>query len=543
MGRFIKSNNKEQGTLYSVVTGNFVVFAFLVAFLTITVFLGTAFYINSMRSIDGPYKLIEQADTLKRERYGRLAIRGVLGRGSYIEILDSRANVIYCSNRLIHNTYRPEEIEYIQNVGGNSYYYVNTIYSDGEVVGYVIHKNTVGVPMMNLETGEISSSDSGVSGIMVLDRNRHVTYSTLDNGVTEISQTEFDYMYGGNEYSSSLQKYEFETYSGKKRTMIIHANYYNTDLDQEYKKILITAFLTFGFCLFVIILIFVFRIYFTIRKPLVILESAMNDITEGKTYTTVNYDGPKELVDIVNSFNVMSTELQDSEKKRVAAEQEKQKMLADISHDLKTPITVIEGYAKAVADGLIPENEEKKYLDTISKKAEGLSELINTFYEYSKLEHPEFSLVKKEGDVCEYFREYLAYRYEELELLGFELDLDIPDEEIRYSFDDMQLKRVFENILSNSIKANKAGTTIFASMKKEEGRIFIRLGDNGVGIPAELREKVFKPFVVGNESRTSGQGTGLGLSIAYLIIKAHGGNIRLLDETEAPGKTLFEIVL
>ena len=127
--------------------------------------------------------------------------------------------------------------------------------------------------------------------------------------------------------------------------------------------------------------------------------------------------------------------------------------------------------------------------------------------------------------------------------MGFNIEPDIPDERIMYSFDKMQLKRVFENIISNSIKANKEGTTIIASMKKAGDKIIIRLGDDGVGIPKNLREDVFKPFVVGNESRTSGQGTGLELSIAYLVVKAHGGTIRLLDEAEAEGKTIFEIVL
>ena len=86
-----------------------------------------------------------------------------------------------------------------------------------------------------------------------------------------------------------------------------------------------------------------------------------------------------------------------------------------------------------------------------------------------------------------YFLEYLALKYEELELVGFNIEPDIPDERIMYSFDKMQLKRVFENILSNSIKANKEGTTIIASMKKAGDKIVIRLGDDGVGIPEAKR--------------------------------------------------------
>ena len=536
--------NRERGTLNSMVTGNYVVFAFLVVFLTITIYVGAGLAISRAQDQKGPYRIISQTHDLAKERYGRLGVQTYLGSGSYIEVLDAKAKVIYCSKLLQKkNTYEVDEIEYIQNVDGNSYYTVDPVYIAGELAGYIIHKYSLNATNVATGTGQVMVTEGGMSGVMVLDRNKNVTYSTLDNGVTKISDKEFEYMYGGNELNTTLMKYEFRTARGEKRTLLIHVNYSNANLRSQIKRIMIVSSTIFSLCLLALILFFVFRISFTIRRPLKLLESAMLDITRGKTDTTVAYEGPREFVEIADAFNIMSTELHDSEKKRAAAEQEKQKMLADISHDLKTPITVIQGYAKAVADGLIPSEDEKKYLDTISKKADGLSDLINTFYEYSKLGHPEFQLITEEDDVCEYFREYLALKYEEIELQGFGLDLDIPDEQIMYSFDKMQLKRVFENILSNSFKANKAGTTIIASMKKEGDKIFIRLGDDGVGIPEDIRDKVFKPFVVGDESRTSGKGTGLGLSIAGLIVKAHGGTIRLLSDEEAQGKTIFEIVL
>ena len=273
------------------------------------------------------------------------------------------------------------------------------------------------------------------------------------------------------------------------------------------------------------------------------LEKAMTSYSTPSEKTTLSYSGPKELEQIISTFNDMSERLNDSEKKRIQTENEKQKMLADISHDLKTPITVIQGYAKAVSEGLVPQDEEKRYLDTICAKAENLSELINKFYEYSKLEHPEFNLVREKADLCEYFREYLAAKYEELDLQGFDMDIDIPDQIIEYSFDRFQLKRVFENIISNSVKVNPQGTTIYAAMKQEDGKIKIYLGDNGVGIPDNIRDDIFNPFIVGNESRTSGQGTGLGLAIARLIVESHGGDIRLADDKNGRYKTLFEIVL
>ncbi|MCR4999418.1 MAG: HAMP domain-containing histidine kinase [Lachnospiraceae bacterium] len=228
-----------------------------------------------------------------------------------------------------------------------------------------------------------------------------------------------------------------------------------------------------------------------------------------------------------------------------AVEAARQKMLADISHDLKTPITVIQGYSKAIADGIVPEENREKYLNTIYQKSNHLADLINAFYDYSRLEHPQFRLKTEPGDLSEYLREYVAGKYEELELAGYELDVDIPEQPMYMPFDHLELRRVFENIISNTIKHNAPPTTLYVSMEyiKEKRHVRIRLGDDGSGIPEHLREHLFDPFVVGDESRNSKHGTGLGLSVARRVVEAHGGSIRLLEPEETSWSTMYEIVL
>ena len=223
----------------------------------------------------------------------------------------------------------------------------------------------------------------------------------------------------------------------------------------------------------------------------------------------------------------------------------RQKMLADISHDLKTPITVIQGYSKAIVDGVIPDESMDKYLNTIYQKSNHLADLINAFYDYSRLEHPEFQLTLEPGDLSEYLREYVAGKYEELELAGYELDVDIPERPIYMSFDHVELRRVFENIITNTTKHNPTSTTIHVSMEfiRERHQVRIRLGDDGEGIAPELREHLFEPFVVGDESRNSKHGTGLGLSVAKRVVEAHGGRIRLLSADETSWSTMYEIIL
>ena len=278
-------------------------------------------------------------------------------------------------------------------------------------------------------------------------------------------------------------------------------------------------------------------------KPLRLLQNAMDNLRYGKQPGTPEYEGPKEFVGIFKTYDEMTARLHESEQEKERVEADRQRMLADISHDLKTPVTVIQGYASAVADGLISEESQQQYLRIIANKADLLSELINSFYEFSRIEHPEFELTREDGDICEYLREYLADKYDELTLAGFDLDTDIPEEKIKYSFDHMQLKRVFENLIVNSIKHNKEGTVIYTTIKRLGDKIVINIGDNGNGIPEELKSTIFEPFVVGNKSRTSGQGTGLGLAIAKKIVEAHGGTIALIDDKKNQWKTLYEIVL
>ena len=80
-------------------------------------------------------------------------------------------------------------------------------------------------------------------------------------------------------------------------------------------------------------------------------------------------------------------------------------------------------------------------------------------------------------------------------------------------------------------------------MKQSGENVIIYLGDDGVGVPEVIQDEIFKPFVVGEKARTSGKGTGLGLSIAKLIVEAHGGSIRLMDDNESGYSTIFEIIL
>ena len=236
----------------------------------------------------------------------------------------------------------------------------------------------------------------------------------------------------------------------------------------------------------------------------------------------------------------MAQKLSESQAETRRLEQQRIKMLTDLSHDLKTPITVISGYIGAIRDGKVSSEELPQYLEIIGKKTDALTELINSFYEYSKTEHPDFRLEPVETDLCEFLREYLADKFNEIDLAGFSLEVEIPETlRLPCYLDPFQMRRALDNILGNSLRHNRLGTRIRVSLTQTGLAVLLRLADNGNGIPEALRKDLFTPFTVGDQSRSKG-GSGLGLSISRKIIEAHGWTLRLSPENGING-TIFEI--
>lgn len=213
-------------------------------------------------------------------------------------------------------------------------------------------------------------------------------------------------------------------------------------------------------------------------------------------------------------------------------------MLSDIAHDLRTPMTTVNGYAKALADGMVVEPEKQlEYLQAIQNKSARMNDLIHLLFEYVKLDSEGFSLDRKETDLSELLRENAALIYADFEDAGMEFEIDIPEEVVSVSVDPIQFSRVITNLLNNAMKHNESGTHIKIGMYRKNGYIYILVADSGRRIPGELAEHLFEPFTKGDVSRKSGSGSGLGLSIAKKIIEMHGFQmdfIQQLDEKKIP---------
>ncbi len=226
----------------------------------------------------------------------------------------------------------------------------------------------------------------------------------------------------------------------------------------------------------------------------------------------------------------------EKEEERQQEEKRRYLMISNIVHDLKTPMTTVYGYAKAMNDGIVPADKQPEYLDAIMKKTERTNAVIAMLLDYVKLDSEGFTIKRERIDVCELLRSCAAFCYTDIEAAGDELDIDVPEKPLYISADNIQMSRVITNLITNAIKHNPEGTKIGIFIKCENyvtgEDIRVLIADTGDEIPEELRDSIFEPFVTSDESRSSSGGTGLGLPLSERICKMHDFSLRLIQNPE-----------
>ena len=539
MKKYKKANRR--GSIFSLLINNYILFTVIIII--------SAILINNVSNylIFGDYDAIlgltkKYQNYLKEEKFNKLNLKEITGEDGTIEILDENYNLIYSLGKDINKEkYNEDEINAIPNYRkDDTYLNIYDYYSEnGESYKLIIAESYY-------SEGVISNPLKSTSKwFKVLDKNLNVILES-DNAPAKKNYTEKEIIYMRGYYNNGLfiEKYQYINNDGIKRTAIIKSRELYTN--SFFKKMNILTkidFVVFGIAYIILVVIFVFVLRSKFYEPLEKLNKAMELLTEGKRKKPVDYSGPREFVDICDRFNIMVSKLEDSENQRKKLMNDKERMMADISHDLKTPITSIQGYAKALSDGIIADEDKDKYIKIIYEKSKKLTELINIFHEYSKLEHPDFSLIFEKVDLSEYLRAYIALKYEDIVESGFNIEVDIPEEEMEIKIDKVQLQRVFDNILGNSIKHNEKGTNIYVSLKEKNDIYEIIIADDGKGISKDIANNIFEAFTVGDESRNSKQGSGLGLAIAKTIVDLHGGTIELEPESLKKFSTQFKIIL
>ena len=243
----------------------------------------------------------------------------------------------------------------------------------------------------------------------------------------------------------------------------------------------------------------------------------------------VEGNGVKEVNDLCEDFEEMRKRLKESAEEKVEFDRDNKELISNISHDLKTPITAVKGYVEGLMDGVADTPEKvDRYIHTIYNKANEMDRLINELTFYSKIDTNRIPYTFAKIHVADYFEDCVEELSYELKAQGIDLTyFNYLDEDVLVIADAEQLKRVINNIVSNSIKyMNKEKGVINIRLKDAGDFIQVEIEDNGKGIAQKDLPKIFDRFYRTDASRNSTKGgSGIGLSIVRKILEDHGGKV------------------
>jgi signal transduction histidine kinase len=333
------------------------------------------------------------------------------------------------------------------------------------------------------------------------------------------------YLGGRNPFLVKLQDFIYT--DGSRGTMFVI-----TDLNilmPQLKAVAIQSVISFIIILFFTACLLIFWIYRSILKPLNILRIATEHIKEGDLDYSVSSVTKDEIGQLCDDFESMRLRLKKLIEDRIRYEGDIKELVSNISHDLKTPLTAIKGYAEGLMDGVADTAEKQdKYLKTIYMKANDMSVLVDELAYYAKIDCNTIPYSFTNISLAEYFEDCVEDLYLELEVKNIKVVYDnLVDQDVKVVADAEQLKRVIHNIIGNSVKYmdKPEGIVIIRIMDMDEF-VQVDIRDNGVGIEEEELPYIFDRFYRADASRgTKTGGSGLGLAIARKVIEDHFGKI------------------
>lgn len=224
------------------------------------------------------------------------------------------------------------------------------------------------------------------------------------------------------------------------------------------------------------------------------------------------------------------------------AEISMRKMLSNISHDLKTPLTVVLGLAETLKVKGKLYDEEHVMVDKIHGKTMEVLVLINKFFDLAKLESGDKDIPLSKVNINEVCRKTILDFYDNLSSKGFQVDINIPEKNIYVLGNIDALDRILNNLISNAIKYGGEGKFIGLNLKTDEDKVYIEVIDKGKGIDEIYKDNVFERMYTLEDSRNKNyQGSGLGLTITKKLVETLGGEINLNSKPYEQTKFSFTL--
>ena len=255
-----------------------------------------------------------------------------------------------------------------------------------------------------------------------------------------------------------------------------------------------------------------------IVKPVLQLSDAADQVAAGNYEVAVPEKAPGELAHLSDRFREMAGRLAE-------VELMERNFLMSVSHELRTPLTAIRGHVSALLEGVVDDPEQQQAsLETVEAEATRLERLVGDILDLAKLDRHRFTVTREEVDMGTLLDQAFETYRDEARRRNIDYQRHATDRPVITSDGDRVLQ-VVGNLISNAFQATPDGGTVSLSLAQQNGSVRVAVEDSGPGIPAEKRERLFRPFI----SETGG-GTGLGLAIAKELSTALGGRLELRSE-------------
>lgn len=255
-------------------------------------------------------------------------------------------------------------------------------------------------------------------------------------------------------------------------------------------------------------------------KPINKLIIATRELSNGNFNIRINFDHPKELKELSNSFNNMAKELSSVELLR-------NDFVNNFSHEFKTPIVSLRGFAKLLKNDNLTKEERDEYLDIIISESDRLALLATNILNLSNIENKTINTSKSTFDLSEQIRQSILLLESKWSIKNVEINIDL--DETKYIGNEELLKQVWVNLIDNSIKfTNNGGKIDIQLMSFEDSKVF-KIRDTGIGMSQKTKKHIFDKFYQGDTSHTI-EGNGLGLTMVKKIIELHNGLIEVKSQ-------------
>lgn len=288
--------------------------------------------------------------------------------------------------------------------------------------------------------------------------------------------------------------------------------------------------------IYVIFILIIISVYLCLR--LFYVEKQVNSLTNQLTDINKNRTDKGVTIGLLNkNIEALAEKINENiegkrqcEANKIKLENDLRQTIANMSHDLRTPLTSIIGYIQFLKLDNAYERERKEYLNIAEQRAKALESLLNDFYELSLIESLDYEMNPEKLNITKVLQELVLGRYADFANRGIKPDIDIPDENIYIVADKKSIERVIENLLSNSIKYAESKVHILLTTERDTA--ILKISNNAKNLTEQDVEKIFDRFYMADKTR-SGSSTGLGLSIVKGLVDKMNGSIsaHLKDDT------------